>query len=88
MEFIKYILSTIEQMWSAEIMRVASNERTWKVGCQLLNNDLVKVQELVSAVKAYENDPSSAKSHLSATSFVILALVDTPSCSSNRWCHF
>ena len=69
MEFIKYIPSTIEQMWSAEIKRVASNERTWKVGCQLLNNDLVKVQELVSAVKAYENDPSSAKSHLSAHEF-------------------
>lgn len=68
MEFIKYIPSALEQTWSAEVNRVASNEHTWKLGCEMLNNDLVKVQELLSAIGRYELDPSSANLSSSYTS--------------------
>ena len=66
--FIKYIPSTLEQTWSAEIKRVASNEHTWKLGCEVLNNDLVKVQELLSAIRQYESDGRSANMSSSYTS--------------------
>jgi len=67
-ELIKYIPSALEQTWSVEIKRVASNEKTWKVGCELLNNHSAKVQELVSAITRYETDPSSANLPSSYTS--------------------
>ena len=67
-EFVKYIPSTLEQLWSAEVKRVSSNEHTWKVGCEFLNTHLVKVQELVSAVRRYESDSSSANLTSSYTS--------------------
>ena len=67
-EFVKYIPSALEQLWSAEVKRVSSNEHTWKVGCELLNTHLVEVQELVSAVRRYETDSSSANLTSSYTS--------------------
>jgi len=68
MQFIRYIPSTLEQIWIAEIKRVESNERSWKVGCELLNIELVHVQELVSAVKRYKTEPGSANLASSNTS--------------------
>lgn len=59
MQFIKYIPSTLEQLWSAEVKDVESNERTWKAGCEFLNTHLRDVQEMVSAVKRYGTDASS-----------------------------
>ena len=59
MQFIKYIPSTLEQVWSAEVKEVESNERTWKAGCELLNTHLSDVHEMVSAVERYGTDASS-----------------------------
>jgi len=47
---------------------VASNEQTWQVGCEFLSNDLVEVQELVSAVRLYETNPNSSDLTSSNTS--------------------
>jgi len=71
-EFIKYIPSALEQIWSAEIKHVESNEKTWKVGCELLNLHLPQIQEMLAAVRRYTSDQSLvnlASSNMSALEF-------------------
>jgi len=70
LQFTKYFPSALEQNWRAKIKEVATNDgRAWKPGCQMLNDEISKIQELVSAVQAHAKDPSSPKSHLSAHQF-------------------
>ncbi len=67
-QFIKYIPSVLEQKWSAEIKRVQSNDQAWSVGCELVNQNVTQMQELVSAIERYAKEPVSANLASSETS--------------------
>jgi hypothetical protein len=67
-QFIRYIPSVLEQMWSAEIKRVQSNDQAWSVGCELLIQNITQVSELVSVIARYTSEPLSTNLTLSGTS--------------------
>ena len=56
-QFVRYIPSALEQIWRAKIEVVESNERSWKTGCELLNEQLPQVHELLSTIKRYGTEP-------------------------------